>query len=356
MASHERLDYIHGLRGLAALLVVAQHAMQIPNDAGNMLFRPILDTVNLGRFGVVLFFLISGFVIPFSFKPGLPQTVRQFWLGRFFRLYPAYWLSLIATVTIFAMWGRPFSASLIAQNVTMLQGFWGSANIGPGYWTLTLEMAFYAMCAMLFARGQLRNVDLIGFGVLLGLALVCGPYVTKLYFGAPRYLPLESFFLVFFFLGMVVRMAVIDGDEKARRWAMLLVPAITLGTFVHGGGFFPVPVNANPYLRPLPVISATLAAVLFFLAVLRWQPRFSAMFMYFGTISYSVYLFQDVGLHLLPRWMPAATYPAAFCLAVLGMTVVIAALVYALVEKPMLDLGRRVSARSLRPSPAPLAA
>lgn len=356
MAGHERLDYIHGLRGLAALVVVAQHSMQIPNDAGNMLFRPILDTVNLGRFGVVLFFLISGFVIPFSFKPSEPRPMRQFWLGRFFRLYPAYWLSLIATVTIFAMWGRPFSASLIAQNVTMLQGFWGSANIGPGYWTLTLEMAFYAMCALMFARGQLSNVNLIGWGVLLCLALVCGPYLTRLFFGAPRYLPLESFFLVFFFLGMVLRMAVIDGDAKARRWALVLIPAITLGTLVHGGGFFPVPVNANPYLRPLPVISATLGAVLFFIAVLHWKPDFSRIFLYFGTISYSVYLFQDVGLHLLPLWIPVGAYPATFCLAVLGLTIVIAVLVYTLLEKPMLDLGRRVTRRIASPTTVPLTA
>jgi peptidoglycan/LPS O-acetylase OafA/YrhL len=177
-----------------------------------------------------------------------------------------------------------------------------------------------------------------------------------LFLGSPRYLPLESFFLVFFFLGLVLRMAVVDGDVRARRWAMVLVPAITLGTLVHGGGFFPVPVNANPYLRALPVISGTLGAVLFFLAVLRWKPRFSSLFMYFGTISYSVYLFQDVALHLLPRWMPVAAHPAAFCLAVLGMTVVLAALVYAFVEKPMLELGRRITARSSQPATAPLAA
>ena len=71
-----RIAYIDGLRGIAALAVVARHSSEVivtarPADdhvatAAGFLFS---ETINFGRFGVVLFFMISGFVIPFSFKP-----------------------------------------------------------------------------------------------------------------------------------------------------------------------------------------------------------------------------------------------------------------------------------------------
>ena len=82
-----RLQYIDAMRGIAALLVVLQHALAEAFPAS-----PLLEYVSPGRFGVVLFFLISGFVVPFSIKGERP--IASFVVNRAARLLPALWLSI----------------------------------------------------------------------------------------------------------------------------------------------------------------------------------------------------------------------------------------------------------------------
>ena len=44
--------------------------------------------IDLGKYGVLLFFLVSGYVIPMSLERH--GSLRRFWIGRLFRIYPAY--------------------------------------------------------------------------------------------------------------------------------------------------------------------------------------------------------------------------------------------------------------------------
>ena len=143
MASGKRLDHVHGLRGIAALMVVVQHAFEMARLGGSDLFAFSLSHVNFGRFGVVLFFLISGLVVPFSFRGDRP--IRSFAISRFFRLYPAYWASIAVFLAIAIWQGAPIPGETIAANLTMLQTLWGQPNIGNAYWTLLYEMIFYGV-------------------------------------------------------------------------------------------------------------------------------------------------------------------------------------------------------------------
>ncbi|MEG8057753.1 acyltransferase family protein [Sphingomonas sp. 22L2VL55-3] len=147
------------LRGFAALLVlfqhlaetiIATHALPLPiEQAGVLLFDGIF---HFGRFGVALFFLISGFVIPFSFRTDRP--VRGFAISRAFRLYPAYWLSLGVALLVLHMTGaRAPAAVTIVANVAMIQHYVGQPDIVVAYWTLATELAFYVLAACLVAWG-----------------------------------------------------------------------------------------------------------------------------------------------------------------------------------------------------------
>ena len=82
--------------------------------------------VNIGRFGVVAFFLVSGYIIPFSLERG--GSVRRFAVGRFFRLYPLYWVSLVAILVIYQFQHDALDAGLpdphvlhAVVNFTMIQ-------------------------------------------------------------------------------------------------------------------------------------------------------------------------------------------------------------------------------------------
>jgi peptidoglycan/LPS O-acetylase OafA/YrhL len=76
-----------------------------------------LDYFDWGRFGVVLFFLISGFVIPYSFSGQAP--LRKFVVSRLFRLYPAFWLSVLGTVAVIYFSGGIINVRQVLANLSM---------------------------------------------------------------------------------------------------------------------------------------------------------------------------------------------------------------------------------------------
>ena len=173
LANGNRIASIDALRGVAALCVCVQHAVQpITAAPGSSARSPAvhtwlsaitLDRFDLGRYGVVLFFLISGYVVPFSLR-GV-HALPRFALTRVLRLYPGFWLSVAAmTATSAAV---PTSAQLVA-NLTMAPTLFGQPPVSGVYWTLFVELAFYALCAALFAAGWLRRS-----AAVFALGLVC---------------------------------------------------------------------------------------------------------------------------------------------------------------------------------------
>jgi peptidoglycan/LPS O-acetylase OafA/YrhL len=331
----QRLDHIHGLRGVAALVVVIQHACQLVQDAGAEHYRLMLDTINLGRFGVVLFFLISGLVIPFSFRGEAP--LRHFAISRVFRLYPVYWLSIPVLAYVALFRGAHIDFAIVVSNLTMLQGLWGGPNIGPGYWTLGYEMGFYILCAVLFAARLLANVALNGAIVLMGLALAVVPVLQ----GNGGQVTNAPFFIAMFFLGMLLRRAFVDQCPSAWRWSVIATSAAMIAALLLSGWVVAVPENGNSYLRPMQLGTGMVLPIAVFIAVLWLKPKPPRAIMYLGTISYSLYLFQDVALIFLREVVPPGQWPVGYVLAVLGVTAAIAALVYRFVELPMIAVGRR---------------
>jgi peptidoglycan/LPS O-acetylase OafA/YrhL len=152
MGGPRRLDALDALRGFAALAVVCFH------------FFPAY--AYYGQLGVELFFVISGFVILMTLEN--TASLSAFAIGRVARLYPAYWLSVLIAGS-FVFLTQKFDSATIAVNTTMLQAFFGFKAISDPYWTLALELWFYAVMALIFAVGQLRRVDQLAFGWLVAM-------------------------------------------------------------------------------------------------------------------------------------------------------------------------------------------
>ena len=103
-AGRPKLPYVQCLRALAASGVVLLHAqMQAERFSTSAPFISA-DVAEFGRYGIDLFFVISGFVIYYTnFPQALPS--RTFFLRRALRIVPLYW---IFTVLAFAMrWVLP---------------------------------------------------------------------------------------------------------------------------------------------------------------------------------------------------------------------------------------------------------
>jgi peptidoglycan/LPS O-acetylase OafA/YrhL len=107
----------------------------------------------LGNFGVVLFFLISGFVIPISLER---SALRQFWLRRLFRLYPLYWFSI--ALHLLTGTAQVTTAYAVAWNASMLHPLMGVWHVSEVYWTLTAELLFYIFVSVLFAFDVHKHV------------------------------------------------------------------------------------------------------------------------------------------------------------------------------------------------------
>lgn len=313
----KRLECLDALRGIAALLVVLQHVLEqaVPHFV-------LLQYCNIGRLGVFLFFLISGFVVPFSIKG--EQPLRRFTISRAARLLPALWLS-IAVMLAFESAG----AATILANMAMIARPLGLPELAGAYWTLTYELAFYLAVAALFACGLLRSARVVGVITLAGLAAVI-PAIPTGYSGVLLNMAL-------LFTGLLLRLALLEDDHSARPWAA----AATLGLLLAGCAYALLFDGGNTRIDGLPRLTATVLAVLVFVATVLRRPQAGRVPVYLGAISYSIYLFQEPVLRAL---QPLVAWDATlYLLAVLAVLIALASAVYHWVEKPFIALGHRAA-------------
>ena len=158
-----RVNELDLLRFIAALSVVFFHYTfrGYTADAMTIMPYPTLAPISkYGYLGVELFFMISGFVILMTAASG---SLRKFIISRFVRLYPAFWvccsLTFIATILI---GGHRYTASVYQYliNMTMLNSFIGVPSIDGVYWTLFIELKFYAFVALVLLIGQIDEAQL----------------------------------------------------------------------------------------------------------------------------------------------------------------------------------------------------
>ena len=348
MAVGRRIEYLDGLRGIAALAVVLQHTAETImscDPASVALLRPgFVDFFNFGRFGVALFFLISGFVVPFSFKR--PHPIQSFAISRIFRLYPAYWASLALAVALFpALTGRSFTLLQVAANSTMAQAVFGQADVIGAYWTLLIELAFYVLCAAIFAAGLLSD-----WRCLVAAALIC--VATSLAMSAYAavhggHLPANLFVnLAMMFLGALMRRGWLEQDHAARR---MIVPTATIWAVSLLPILWMMPSQPDMPIEPLGFCLGYWMALATFVASSRWQRLINHHLLALGTISYSLYLFHGICVEILLAWMPPTTLPTdvAFACGLLASSVATAVLAYRWIERPFISVGHAIVKRGL---------
>ncbi|MER5569047.1 acyltransferase [Streptomyces goshikiensis] len=151
-----RLYVLDGLRVIAALSVVLFHFTSIDEAWGQSaahVFPTLHHFSQYGWIGVELFFLISGFVICMS---TWGRSLGDFAISRVSRLYPAYWIGVLATAAVISLWPvyrNVDSFNQLLINLTMLQHGMGVSDIDGSYWTLFTELKFYLLFAIVVARG-----------------------------------------------------------------------------------------------------------------------------------------------------------------------------------------------------------
>lgn len=150
MPQTDRLLALDALRGLAALAVVLFHYAPYYNELYGHDFQP-WPILEFGRYGVHLFFMLSGFVIFMT----LTRTPTSGWfaVARAFRLLPALWFGIAVTMLSVHLLGpadRAVPLGTAMVNMTLLHEYLGFAHVDGAYWSLVIEATFYAWIALLF--------------------------------------------------------------------------------------------------------------------------------------------------------------------------------------------------------------
>ncbi|WP_329386288.1 acyltransferase [Streptomyces sp. NBC_01351] len=175
-----RLGWLDALRGLAALSVALYH-LGLPFQWVPYGTR-LPHYLDPGVFGVLLFFLVSGYIIPASLERR--GDMRAFWVGRVFRIYPAVILTVVASLLILPRNHTVVDSYVFAHpllslvgNGLMLQDMMGVTNGLGVLWTLTFEMVFYYFVTALFALGWHRKSAGLAVG-FAAVALVLGGWIA----------------------------------------------------------------------------------------------------------------------------------------------------------------------------------
>jgi peptidoglycan/LPS O-acetylase OafA/YrhL len=281
MQSAGRDRSLDTIRGLAILLVLIGHFLHSApfSIAGVKAGTWVQD---FGHGGVLLFFLLSGYLI---WTTAQRAPAPAFLLRRFGKIVPAYWVNVLFVSAMGALF--PFFPAFgwrdVLGNLAFFEGSLGIQPMSGVYWTLIVEVKFYVLFALVFYSPLRPLFWLVPFAAVaanIGAFLMLGRGSTFL-----TYLPA-------FFIG-----AAIAAREKelAPGW---LIPAVAAATMLNLA-------LAAAFRGPPAALFLSLDIAVFLAA--RRMGLSVGWLAWLGVVSYSVYLYHmTLGQPLLEAWGPAA--------------------------------------------------
>lgn len=375
-----------GLRAVAALLVIVVHT---GFDSGFTFRHPAAGQYFArGEIGVSVFFLISGFLLyrPFvaaAFDGRPAPATGRYLLRRALRIFPLYWAALAATYAL-AGWSTVHGVGGLLENAFFLQVYskqWIFHGITQA-WTLCIEVTFYLALPLWAAAlgrrrrregvppsaGSLLRHELLALVPLYAFGLLFRWWVVAAPTGATE--TAQSWIFAWtdhFALGMglavvSVYVARVGAVPRALRWTSL--PGADLACWVAAGAvYWAVSTQVGLTSDPLGgqalgtdlerQVLYGLFALLVLLPAVFGPPRrgpvrrllSSRVLSWIGLVSYSVYLLHQLVIEQLQKhvssWHELATPYPQFAAAVVGLTLVVSAVTYLLVERPGIALGHR---------------
>jgi peptidoglycan/LPS O-acetylase OafA/YrhL len=399
-----RLGFLDVLRAVAASTVALYHLANAA-PVGTPQFDWISHGVlQFGSFGVMLFFIVSGYIIPASLERR--GSLTEFWINRFFRLVPLFWLLSLAVVLLWSLnvlalpeWIFHHPPVVFVGNLTLMTNFVGAPHLLATAWTLPYEICFYALTSVIFVTkarkaswafalflaafalvateaflptlaltpqahsdpnhvGAPLRVLIIAALVAFAAALFARGRQMALYAGGVAFIAVMLFlnrswplhqaviFLALMFTGTVVY-RITAGEMSARLgWIVVgLVPILsTVAYYLHFERWENDGRLGGDWWTES--IAGAVAILAFLVAhALRDRVRWPEPLQWLGRISYSVYFVHWIVVESVPA-LPASVpgYRILTLVMWIAITLGVSQLTYAFVEQPGIRLGRRVAA------------
>ncbi|WP_395393829.1 acyltransferase [Novosphingobium sp. BL-8A] len=360
------LDCLQALRGLAAVMVLIDHAMLavVPYDPA---FGPFFDLAGtIGKMGVNLFFVISGFIMMYTTEPTRAQApaerVSDFAWKRVTRLVPLYWLATLVMMTIATLEGLHYTGFHIFSSFTFLPNVEDAGDprmppiVGVG-WTITYEMMFYALfgfCLLLPRR--------IGPGICMAaiVALVVGGTAVLGHVQDAELRRIIAFYsyknMLFFAVGIAIaigsrRLPSVPGPAALGGAITLMVAALTAYWELRMQ-------NGSLLWQVVSFVTCTCVCLLAAGNGHRSDIPARRLLLHIGNASFSTYLFHAPLMHWLAITsapLLKAGYGAAFIVLATLASLAAGTFIHTLVERPLTRAIRKLS-NLQRPVPAKAAA
>jgi peptidoglycan/LPS O-acetylase OafA/YrhL len=339
------------LRAVAVLLVLISHLVEATRDDAWWWLAQ-----QLGRAGVLLFFVHTALVLMFSLQrtgAGGVNLAIHFYLRRAFRIYPlsiAVVLSILAFAIPVASWPwRPADTSprTVLANLLLVQNLVYAPNVLGPLWSLPLEVQMYVMLPFVYLivrKGTRLDIAITLWVVSVGVALV-QPLVSN---------RLNVFQYAPCFIGGIIAFCMAKRHAATFPfWAWVISLAAVLAAFLI--------VTADRHLPVLIPAGWVLGLTIGWIVVSfeeTTSPLVRRATAVIAKYSYGIYL-----THLIALWIAFVKIgPASLAVRVavgVGLTAVFSAVAYHAVEAPATRIGARLANRFLdrpllpRPSTAP---
>jgi len=356
---------------MAALSVIVFHTTwvfwQWPGAVAGLLYVPAptvgesldlwpgafarMSWFNLGSFGVALFFLISGFVIPYAL---MRQSRLGFLAARALRLWPTYAVGLASTIAWLGLltwgFGEPFPlrwADVARHFALGARDLTSTPSIDGVVWTLEVEVRFYLMCLLMapaFRRGRVWAVagPLAGIAAVVAVANRWGALVDSqslTWARARGVIGLDGAMIAFMLVGAACHLGVRGTTGKGA------AATLALAAF----GVFLWLVSLDPAAGAFtPTAMSYGVAVIVFVGAMAARDRITShgILAALADISYPLYVLHAVPGYALMRLALSHGFAPWACVAMAwAWAIAAAAVVHVWVERPTHAWGRALAAR-----------
>ncbi len=321
----------HAVRGVASIAVFLAHIL---GGSAKHLYSDHIRFVriskyfwNLGTFGVEIFFFISGYVIIESVKK---YSLLEFLHRRFFRLYPIFLFFTIIYFSfnyMFLMEPQKASVYFLFSSLLFIDLFNGTDQLTPNAWSLSYEIWYYILCALIWSSiSHRKTISIIAVSIACIVFAVKFPITIYFVFGIIAH---ETRFRI----GNAIALSIRRSIEAAALLTTLVLAARS--DYDYGIADF-----RNGYVELLIVCSCTFLTLAFQNESLCEKLIRHRYFTVAGTISYSLYLthpYTYLGTRLLLKKMHVFDLPpiwgvSIFYLFVIPITLAITTVVHRTLE------------------------
>ncbi|MFK7769772.1 MAG: acyltransferase family protein [Mariniblastus sp.] len=290
----KRILELDAIRALSCLNLLLFHFTWVyQHKHGGFATAELGFTFPYGKYGVQLFFMLSGLVNAMTLLS--KRKSGEFIVARCIRIFPSYWLVILLNVVLFAtvpMFHTTPTIDSTVANLTTMPMLLGYENMEPVTWTLQIEMLFYVFLMALLATGLLDK-PVRTMLVAVSVCFVCctsftwfkGVYPDSVWNGTFRVVE-DLFFMrnmPLFAMGILLNeLRSKRFDARWRKWILWG------GIVVSAAVFHAIDLRGHNPAATVLMFGLLTASAYGRVPILRWRPLIFISF-----ISYSLYLFHN---------------------------------------------------------------